>query len=352
MKSSIAFLFCFCSFWAFSQEIKIEIQKTEIVTIESKEVSGQKFDLQIIYPSSYLNSDKTYPVIILIDGQKEATLLSNIYRQLHYDGLIPECIIVGVTWSEAKVDYDALRRRDFTFAKQENIGGGADKFMNFLNYEMMPLLQDKHKADIHNKTIIGGYLGGLFVVYTLFTQPQSFTNYIAASPALNWANNGIENFEELYFMLDAKTNKRLYMTYGNSEEGIKSFTRMVDTLKSKKYPDIKFNFEIIKDTSLTAIKTLTYLNGLKYAFERKNIRIHESIMKSYAGKYYASDKSFVELIYKDDKLHLMENENSFKLNAESETSFYSPEKYLKLLYFSNISGFKLEKLGNTKFYKK
>lgn len=68
--------------------------------------------------------------------------------------------------------------------------GGADHLLQLLRETALPCLiqQAKKTTTInpHRMGLYGHSYGGLFVLYTLLTQPHLFRHYIAASPSLWW----------------------------------------------------------------------------------------------------------------------------------------------------------------------
>lgn len=68
--------------------------------------------------------------------------------------------------------------------------GGADHMLELLHETALPcLIQQTKKTTIIDPDRVGLYghsYGGLFVLYTLLTQPHLFRHYIAASPSLWW----------------------------------------------------------------------------------------------------------------------------------------------------------------------
>ena len=53
---------------------------------------------------------RVYPVVFLLDAQWDFTLMQSIYGQQYFEGLIPEMVIVGITWGGNTPNYDSLRR--------------------------------------------------------------------------------------------------------------------------------------------------------------------------------------------------------------------------------------------------
>src|SRR5689334_7370773 len=184
---------------ASAQPVPVTIPGSEKRLIHSN-VVNQDYDLHISLPSGYANSNKKYPVVYLMDSQWDFPLLTALYGQQYYDGFIPQMIIVGVTWGGPHPNPDSLRARDYTptNVKAAPQSGGADKFLSFMKEELFPFIEKNYRANKHDRTLVGCSLGGLFTMYALFTHPEMFQRYVAASPAFMWDNEVLYQSEKKY----------------------------------------------------------------------------------------------------------------------------------------------------------
>jgi len=150
-------------------------------------VLGEARILNIYLPEGYdQDVAARYPVIYLLDGSatEDFVHISGIVQFLTMIGRMPKTIIVGI----ANVD----RKRDFTFPttvekdrKDFPTTGGSEKFMSFLEKELLPFIDRKYRTS-PDRTIIGQSLGGLFATEILLKKPGLFTDYIIVSPSLWW----------------------------------------------------------------------------------------------------------------------------------------------------------------------
>src|SRR5215208_3227420 len=131
-KTIVLFLIAF-SVNVYAQYQRVDIPGSEVRKITSSIVAGQEYELQILLPGNYKNSNKKYPVIYLMDSQWDFPLVKSLYGQHFYDGFIPELIIVGVTWGGVNPNPDSLRARDYTPTMENRLpqSGGADQFLSF-----------------------------------------------------------------------------------------------------------------------------------------------------------------------------------------------------------------------------
>ena len=134
MKHTIVLLLLAFTVNAYAQYPKVDIPGSEVRKITSKIVAGQEYELQIMLPGGFKNSNKKYPVIYLMDSQWDFPLLKCLYGEHYFDGFVPELIVVGVTWGGVNPNPDSLRARDYTPTNETRTkqSGGADKFLLFM----------------------------------------------------------------------------------------------------------------------------------------------------------------------------------------------------------------------------
>ncbi|MEQ8574315.1 alpha/beta hydrolase-fold protein [Fulvivirga sp.] len=169
--------------------------------------------LNIYLPQGYSSdSSKTYPVIYLLDGSIDEDFIhiSGLvqFGSFSWIGMIPESIVVGIS----NID----RRRDFTFPTN-NIQdkedfpttGKSENFINFLEKELQPFIENKYKTG-SAKTIIGQSLGGLLATEILFKRPAVFDNYIIVSPSLWWDDESLLKYTPKAY----SSKKSIYIAVG------------------------------------------------------------------------------------------------------------------------------------------
>ena len=126
-------------------------------------------------------------VLYVTDGYWDFATLVASYGNLVYDRVVPEFIIVGLSYAGAQPDYDALRLADLSpvaMPGEKAASGQADRFLDTLERTVFPLVEREFRADPGQRNIAGSSLGGLFVLHALYARPQLFQGYIAASPAV------------------------------------------------------------------------------------------------------------------------------------------------------------------------
>lgn len=123
-------------------------------------------EIQIYLPDGYVESDKQYPVLYLLDGQRwflQGVSLVKNFREYDY---IPEMIIIGVDTN------DEGRRGFFNQSKQ---------LAQFLNQEVVGFV-DEHYRTSNAKLLFGWQFAGSFALSQSVSTDNKFNGFIVASP--------------------------------------------------------------------------------------------------------------------------------------------------------------------------
>lgn len=330
----------------------VNIPGTEVRTIISSVVKGQEYELHILLPGGYARSNKKYPVVYLMDSQWDFPLVKSLYGQHYYDGFIPELIIVGITWGGVKPNPDSLRARDYTPTREDRLlqSGGADKFLQFMREELFPFMSASYKVDTSNRTLMGCSLGGLLTLYALFTQPEMFTGYAAASPAVGWDKEVLYKYEKAFAEKKLEKPARVYMTIGDVERSRPAYERFAGQMKSRSYVSVNLVSKILENTGHSGTKSETYGRGLQYIFERPKLDLDVAVLNKYTGTYQSANGNEVEIKNEDGQLVLyFPGNNKYALFAAGETEFYSTAEFLIVRFTTEnnkIQGLKLERYGS------
>lgn len=164
-------------------------------------------------PPGYDQTGTPYPVMYLFDGRGHFLHVAGIVEFLFRQGRIPPMIIVGVVNTD--------RNRDFTPTANARIptSGGADKFLSFLQTELMPLI-DRQYRTLPYRVMVGHSFGGLLAIHTLISKPDMFGAYIAISPSLQWDDQLMQRAAQAAWTPGTRVSKFLYFTLGTEGAGI------------------------------------------------------------------------------------------------------------------------------------
>lgn len=157
----------------------------EVDSINSKILNEQR-DFWIQLPENYNpNNSKKYPVAYILDGSVHLNTVQTV-QSYYSGGYFPEMILIGISNRiNRKRDLTPSQVNKFnTFELDENTGG-AEKFTQFIENELIPYVDNKY-ATTSYRTLIGHSYGGLFTINTLINHPHLFQNYLAIDPSLDW----------------------------------------------------------------------------------------------------------------------------------------------------------------------
>jgi len=183
------------------------------------EVVADSFYILVSIPDDYYSTDKRYPVLYVLDGDIAFGMAASIARYLQIGENIPELIIVGIGYGSLDKSAGEKRRRDY----RPTQAGDAENFLNFLEEELLPFIDNNYRTVPGERAINGYSIGGLFGLYTLFTKPEIFNRYIIGSPSLTWDNYSIYNFEESSSEKIGEKKIGLFISVGSEESDEKYF---------------------------------------------------------------------------------------------------------------------------------
>lgn len=338
---------------------KVTIPGTELKRINSSIVPGQEYVLHIMLPGGYADSNKTYPVVYLMDSQWDFPLVSALYGEQYYDGFIPAMIVVGVTWGGTNPNPDSLRARDYTPTNVKGTpqSGGADKFLSFMKEELFPFVEKNYRVDKNDRTLVGCSLGGLFTMYTLFTHPEMFQRYVAASPAFTWDNNVLYQFEKKYAANKSNPPAKLFMCVGGVERSVPDFQKLTKFLNDRHYSSLQIESRVLENTGHSGTKGEGYARGFQFVFKRPSLQLSNTVLDKYAGKYQLPNGNTAEIKRENNQLFLyISATDKLPLFAASENEFYSTAQFLNLKFKSddnkNVTAADVERYGNSMSVKK
>ncbi|MFO7652751.1 MAG: alpha/beta hydrolase-fold protein [Candidatus Krumholzibacteriia bacterium] len=153
------------------------------------ETLGEERAILVSPPPGYARTDDRFQVLYLLDGTEHLVHARGTVDFLARNGLMPQLIIVGI----ANTD----RTRDLTPTRPEvHIGvdglardlpssGGADRFLDFLQYELVPRIETGYRT-LPYRVLVGHSFGGLCTLHAFTARPDLFGACMAISPTLRW----------------------------------------------------------------------------------------------------------------------------------------------------------------------
>ncbi|WBO86423.1 alpha/beta hydrolase [Hymenobacter yonginensis] len=199
----------------------------------SSRVLGETRRINVYLPAGYTEQDtEKLPVLYMPDGGigEDFLHVAGLLQVLVGNGTMRPFLLVGVENTE--------RRRDLTGPttnpKDRQIAprvGGSAAFRQFMRTELMPEIRRRYRTT-EEKALVGESLAGLFVVETLFLEPDLFDTYLAFDPSL-WWNNELLVQQALEKLAAYKgTPKTLFLATSNEPEIAAATVRLARALQA------------------------------------------------------------------------------------------------------------------------
>ncbi|MEJ6791285.1 MAG: alpha/beta hydrolase-fold protein [Lacinutrix sp.] len=134
-------------------------------------------EIKIQLPRSYQSSDKSYPIIVVLDGDYMFEIVAGNVEYSSYWEDIPEAIVVGVNQFNKRTD-------DTTYSELNSlpIEGGA-AFFEFIGMELIPYIEKTYRTEKF-KVAVGHGITANFINYYLLKEIPLFNAYVSLSPDL------------------------------------------------------------------------------------------------------------------------------------------------------------------------
>lgn len=162
--------------------------------------SGEVYRIFVSFPSEGEAPEDGYPVLYVLDGNAYFGSFAQARWVQEYLP-IGKSIIVGVGYPTDDA-YDVRRLNDYTaplldppprqwreLAKYKS--GARKEFLDFMTGKLRTEISRRYRTDPDRHSLFGHSLGGLFALYALYERPQAFHSIVAASPSMEWNEQGV-----------------------------------------------------------------------------------------------------------------------------------------------------------------
>ncbi len=237
-----------------------------------KNAHGRQYQLHVGLPASYTTSTtERYPVVYVTDGYWDFEKLCSIRGALVYDKVAPEFIVVGLGYAGENLNYGDMRRWELSpvpFGDNGEASGHAADFLKSIESDIIPFIEREYRADPSHRVLGGASMGGLFTLYTMYTKPELFQGYIAATPAVILGNDWLLGYEEAFAKSGRPINARLYVAAGGDESPgfLGSVLRYNLRVAHRPYTGLEYEFRIIDGERHAGMQLETYTRGVRFVF--------------------------------------------------------------------------------------
>lgn len=252
------------------------------MTIERLILASKYIDetrtINISLPNGYADSTKKYPIILILDDELLFNTTSNIVNQLSNTSRMPESIVISLSSGEKHRNYFAPNLYNNHQNRVYNYGNHQKEFVNFLELELLPLLEKKYRT-AHFKTFVGFSPSSVIGLYTLLNKPNLFQAYICFASG-NIIGDGyekekrlIEELETLYTQSKIKQSY-LYVVSGSKDAesqpyintNIKDFNEKLSKFNNK---NIHIKAETIEGEGHTDVILPGLISAFNFIFPKE-----------------------------------------------------------------------------------
>lgn len=287
MKKIILLLLLIGTSSMFSQKIKDSIL--------SKKLDKYR-DLTISLPESYnADSKKTYPLLVLLDGDYLFDAFNGAFAYGNYWDDLPEVIIVGISQNKNNERFD-----DCSVDKETGLPDSkGSKFFEFVGGELLPFMETKYRVAPF-KIIAGHDVTAGFINFFLYKDEPLFNAYISLSPELAL------NMENIVADRLGSIKKNIFYYQSSADGDIKKMKEKIkildENIKTIKNPNLNYQFDEIKGAShyslvLHSIPDALYQFFAAYQpissseFQDKIVKLPSGYVDYLAAKYEILDKA-------------------------------------------------------------
>jgi len=251
VKMTIKKLFIFFSICYFSTNINAQTVNTLGVnyTIHSKSLKEDR-QIQVFVPESYKTTDKKYPVLYMLDGQRLFPFGVSLLKSFTQFRQTPEFIIVGIT--------NKYPDRFGHFIDKEK------RFLKFIEEDVISYVDNSFRTT-DKRLLFGWEYGGSFVIQTMMDKPHLFDAYLAASPFP--LNNKIEELDH-FLSKNPSLNNMFYFSVSPNENQVNVGTKKLDSLLKLKAPkNLNWTYKNLINEEHRSTPYSTINHGLKHFYQ-------------------------------------------------------------------------------------
>ena len=268
---------------------KASLNSTETRLVKSRH-TGRKHQISIGLPYEYEDFPRRkWPVVYLLDANFYFGMVTEMVRSMARCGGTREAVVVGIGYpSQAKgtefwrqvmawrskdltPTRDAVRERnDSKRLARRVLTGGGEKFLAFIETELIPMVTKNYRVQPRERTLAGHSYGGLFALYTMLRKPRLFQRYVASSPGLHHNKKTMLAFEADFAHRRKTLPAHLFMTIGELEEdlefaGVSNFYRFCGQIESREYQGFTLEKKLFHGEDHCTAASLGLQAGIKAA---------------------------------------------------------------------------------------
>jgi uncharacterized protein len=191
---------------------------------------------------------------------------------LSRNGRMPPMIVVGIFNTDRTRDLTPYRDRDDEAGGPMATAGGADRFLQFIETELVPWVEGRYRTEKF-RAFAGHSFGGLFALHALATRPALFNAVVAVSPSLPWRQG--EPVKRIETMLAGHRALKgaLYVTLGDEGQAMQAgFDRLREVLEAHAGKGLRWDLVKMQDEDHGSIVLRTHYDAFEKIFDGWRLR--------------------------------------------------------------------------------
>jgi len=228
--------------------------------------NGASYDIKVGLPDNYNAAGEKYATIYVLDGKEIFESVANKCKEISDNQAVKNVLVVSI-------GYGKDRSLDYTPTKVSDVTGGAPQFMNFIETQLIPKIEQDYNADTSRagRVILGHSYGGLFGGCAYAVNNHVFGNYILLSPSFWFDNLVALQLEKNYRDINKDKKQLVFMGIGEAENSGRMqapFEAFYQTLQTN-YTDIKLAKNSEKDLDHMGSRNPNIEKGLHFYFQNR-----------------------------------------------------------------------------------
>lgn len=244
--------------------------------------AGEAYRIFVSAPAGGEVPEDGYPVLYVLDGN---AYFGSFAQARWVQEYLPagKSIVVGVGYPGEEA-WDVRRLADFTAPLldppprqwrelAEYRSGARKQFLDFLTGTLRSEIGRRYKVDPDRHSLFGHSLGGLFALYALYERPQAFHSIVAASPSMEWNEQGILDDERAFTgrLLGGKIGRtsRLLVVVGDrdTDDDPEPARALVDRLDRLSGHGLRVRLQRYPEEVHVTVPARSVTDVLRFAFE-------------------------------------------------------------------------------------
>ncbi len=233
------------------------------------DVLGTERNIKVLKPRNYTeNPEKTYPLIVVLDGDYLFEPVAGNVDYLSYWDQIPESFVLGINQRQSRYDETAIDRNSGLPESQ------SAEFMDFI-MEVVSTMKEEYRIAPFT-IIVGKDITSNLATYFLMRKKVPFDAYINIDP--DYSTLITENLVNKISKME--TNQYYYVaTPEKSSTTDLMFTTSVDSLLENR-KNIHLNYEKIEGVDKYGIGAHAIPRGLNYIFEEYKLIDEDALINT------------------------------------------------------------------------